>query len=276
MALADFDAETGRWTLYANTQGGWLVKNLIGPVFGTDPEKFRVVTPDVGGGFGMKLFLYAEHVLTCYAARKLGRPVKWAADRGEAFLSDTQGRDNLTLGELAIDADGKFIALRTRNISNMGAYLSTFAPFIPTFAGTGVLASVYGFKAIYAQRARRVHQHRAGRRLPRRRSSRKQLSGRAPGRCRGTRIGHRQSRAAPPQHGASRGDAALHPGWEKLRQRRFSVTCWTRPSNTWTRPAFRLARPLPRRRQAPRPRARLLPGSNGRRSHRTGRNPFRR
>ncbi len=149
-ALADFDAETGRWTLYANTQGGWLIKNLIGPVFGADPENFRVVTPDVGGGFGMKLFLYAEHVLTCYAARKLGRPVKWAADRGEAFLCDTQGRDNLTLGELAIDADGKFIALRTRNISNMGAYLSTFAPFIPTFAGTGVLASVYGFKAIYA------------------------------------------------------------------------------------------------------------------------------
>ena len=149
-ALADFDPATGRWTLYANTQGGWLVKNLIGPLFGTDPEKFRIITPDVGGGFGMKLFLYAEHVLTCYAARKLGRPVKWAAERGEAFLCDTQGRDNLTLGELAIDADGKFLALRTRNVSNMGAYLSTFAPYIPTYAGTGVLSSVYGFKAIYA------------------------------------------------------------------------------------------------------------------------------
>jgi carbon-monoxide dehydrogenase large subunit len=149
-ALADFDSTTGRWTLYANTQGGWLIKNLIGPLFGTDPEKFRIVTPDVGGGFGMKLFLYAEHVLTCFATRKLGRPVKWAADRGEAFLCDTQGRDNLTLGELAIDADGKFLALRTRNVSNMGAYLSTFAPYIPTYAGTGVLASVYGFKAIYA------------------------------------------------------------------------------------------------------------------------------
>jgi carbon-monoxide dehydrogenase large subunit len=109
-----------------------------------------VVTPDVGGGFGMKLFLYAEHVLTCYAARKLGQPVKWAADRGEAFLCDTQGRDNITLGELAIDADGKFLALRTRNVSNMGAYLSTFAPFIPTFAGTSVLSSIYGFQAIYA------------------------------------------------------------------------------------------------------------------------------
>jgi len=126
------------------------VKSLIGPVFNTDPEKFRVITPDVGGGFGMKLFLYAEHVLTCYAARKLGRPVKWVSERSEAFLADTQGRDNVTLGELAIDAEGKFLALRTRNISSMGAYLSNFAPFIPTFAGTSVLSSIYGFRAIYA------------------------------------------------------------------------------------------------------------------------------
>jgi carbon-monoxide dehydrogenase large subunit len=149
-AIADFDKATGRWTLYANTQGGWLLKNLIGPLFNSDPENFRIVTPDVGGGFGMKLFLYAEHVLTCFAARDLGRPVKWASDRAEAFLCDTQGRDNVTTGELAIDAQGKFVALRTRNISNMGAYLSTFAPYIPTYAGTSVLSSVYGFKAIHA------------------------------------------------------------------------------------------------------------------------------
>ncbi|MDR3537156.1 MAG: xanthine dehydrogenase family protein molybdopterin-binding subunit [Acetobacteraceae bacterium] len=149
-AVADYDAAAGRWTLYANTQGGWLVKNLIGPLFGTEPDRFRIITPDVGGGFGMKLFLYAEHVLTCYAARKLGQPVKWAAERSEAFVCDTQGRDNVTLGELAIDADGRFLALRTRNVANMGAYLSTFAPYIPTYAGTGVLSSIYGFKAIYA------------------------------------------------------------------------------------------------------------------------------
>ncbi|MEI7714133.1 MAG: xanthine dehydrogenase family protein molybdopterin-binding subunit, partial [Rhodospirillales bacterium] len=149
-AVAEYDTASSRWTLHANTQGGWLVKNLIGPVFGVDPEQFRVITPDVGGGFGMKLFLYAEHVLTCYAARKLGRPVKWAAERSEAFLCDTQGRDNITLGELAIDANGIFTALRTRNVANMGAYLSTFAPYIPTYAGTGVLSSIYGFKAIYA------------------------------------------------------------------------------------------------------------------------------
>jgi carbon-monoxide dehydrogenase large subunit len=148
-AVASF--ADGRFTLRTNTQGGWLLKRVLGEtVFKTGQPSFRVITPDVGGGFGMKLFVYAEHVLTCYAARKLGRPVKWASERSEAFLSDTHGRDNITLGEIALDKDGTFLALRTRNVANMGAYLSTFAPFIPTGAGTGVLASVYGFQAVYA------------------------------------------------------------------------------------------------------------------------------
>jgi carbon-monoxide dehydrogenase large subunit len=150
-ALAEYDAGSGRWTMQTNTQGGWLIKNLISEaVFKVAPDAFRVITPDVGGGFGMKLFLYAEHVLTCYAARKLGRPVKWASERSEAFLCDTQGRDNITLGEIAFDADNKMLALRTRNVANMGAYLSTFGPMIPTGAGTGVLASIYRFQAVYA------------------------------------------------------------------------------------------------------------------------------
>ena len=149
-AIADYDTSSGRWTLYANTQGGWLVKDLIRSVFGVPADRFRVLTPDVGGGFGMKLFLYAEHVMTCFAARKLGRPIKWAADRSEAFLCDTQGRDNITVGEVALDKDGQVLALRTRNVANMGAYLSTFAPYIPTVAGTGVLASVYRFQAVHA------------------------------------------------------------------------------------------------------------------------------
>ena len=107
-ALAEYDAATSRWTLRANTQGGWLLKAQLGPmIFGVENDAFRIITPDVGGGFGMKLFLYAEHVLVCYAARKLGAPVKWTSERSEAFLSDTQGRDNITLGELAIDAGGK-------------------------------------------------------------------------------------------------------------------------------------------------------------------------
>jgi len=150
-AVADYDAATGRWTLYTNTQGGWTIKSMLAQaIFKVPEDQFRIVTPDVGGGFGMKLFLYAEHALTCYAARRLGRPVRWISERSEAFLSDTHGRDNITQGEIALDKDGRFLAMRTRNIANMGAYLSNFAPFIPTMAGTKVLASVYNFQAIYA------------------------------------------------------------------------------------------------------------------------------
>ena len=148
---AEYDAASGRYTLHAGTQGSWLVKGLLAAnVLKTDPENIRVLTPDVGGGFGMKLYLYAEYALCALAAKQVGRPVKWTADRSEAFLSDTHGRDNITLGEIALDKDGRFLALRTRNHANMGAYLSTFAPFIPTGAGTKVLASVYGFQAIHA------------------------------------------------------------------------------------------------------------------------------
>jgi carbon-monoxide dehydrogenase large subunit len=143
--------EGGKLTLHTNTQGSWLVKNLLAKqVFNIPAEDVRVITPDVGGGFGMKLYLYAEHVLVAFAARQVGRPVKWTSERTEAFQSDTHGRDNITLGELALDKDGKFLAMRTKNYANMGAYLNTFAPFIPTGAGTKVLASVYGFEAIHA------------------------------------------------------------------------------------------------------------------------------
>ncbi len=150
-AVARYDAGTGRFTLTTNTPGVWLLKEqLANAVFHLPEDRFQVITPDVGGGFGMKLFLYSEHVLVCYAACKLGRPVKWTLERSEAFLSDTQRRDNVTEGELALGAVGRFLALRTRNLANMGAYLSNFAPFIPTMAGTKVLAGVYGFQAIYA------------------------------------------------------------------------------------------------------------------------------
>ncbi|MCS6854277.1 MAG: molybdopterin-dependent oxidoreductase, partial [Elioraea sp.] len=151
VAIGEYDASTERFTLHANTQGAWLVKRLLAEdVFHLPQERFRVVTNDVGGGFGMKLFVYPEHVMVLFAARALGRPVKWTSDRTEAFLSDTHGRDNITLGELALDSEGRFLALHTRTLANMGAYLSTFAPFIPTGAGTKVLASVYGFRAVYA------------------------------------------------------------------------------------------------------------------------------
>jgi len=149
-AVASYDAATERFTLHTCTQGSWLVRRLMAAeVFRLPEERFRVITPDVGGGFGMKLYLYPEHVMVTVAARELGRPVKWISDRSEAFLSDTHGRDNITTGELALDREGRFLALRTRTLSNMGAYLSTFAPFIPTGAGSKVLPSVYGFRAIH-------------------------------------------------------------------------------------------------------------------------------
>ncbi len=147
-ALGEYDGE--RFTLTTNTQGGWLVQDQLAQVvFKLPADRFRIVTPDVGGAFGMKAFLYHEQALVCFAARKLRRPVKWASDRGEAFQSDTHGRDHVTDGELALDAEGKFIAMRVRNIANMGAYLSNYAPYIPTLAGSTVLASIYGFKAVY-------------------------------------------------------------------------------------------------------------------------------
>ncbi|WP_270935032.1 xanthine dehydrogenase family protein molybdopterin-binding subunit [Falsiroseomonas oryzae] len=147
-AVAAWEGE--RLTLHTNTQGSWQVRGMLAKqVFNIPEESVRVLTPDVGGGFGMKLFLYPEHVLVCFAAKRVGRPVKWASERTEAFLSDTHGRDNITIGELALDANGKFLALRTKNWANMGAYLSNYAPFIPTGAGTKVLASVYGFQAIH-------------------------------------------------------------------------------------------------------------------------------
>ena len=150
--LGAYDAATERFTLHAGTQGSWAVKNILAEeVFKLPKERFRVVTHDVGGGFGMKIFLYPEYPLCLMAARRLGRPVRWASERTEAFLSDTQGRDNIWDGELALDADGRFLALRTTNTAGMGAYLSTYAPFIPTGAGTKVLASVYGFGAIHAR-----------------------------------------------------------------------------------------------------------------------------
>jgi carbon-monoxide dehydrogenase large subunit len=105
-ALGEYDKGTNRWTLSASTQGGWLLKNQLGPMFNVDKERIRIITPDVGGGFGMKAFLYAEQALVLYAARKLGRPVKWTSERSEAFIADTHGRDNLALGELALDKEG--------------------------------------------------------------------------------------------------------------------------------------------------------------------------
>jgi carbon-monoxide dehydrogenase large subunit len=150
-AVGDYDRKDERYTLYCSTQGSHLHQKLIAAQLGIDKSKLRVVTPDVGGGFGMKIFMYSEYPLVLMAAKRLGRPVKWVADRSDAFVSDTQGRDNLTEAELALDKDGRFLAVRHTTLANMGAYLSTFAPFIPTTAGTRILPTVYSAPVVYTQ-----------------------------------------------------------------------------------------------------------------------------
>jgi len=148
-ALGLWEPGEERWSLWSSTQGSHFVRKLLSAQIETPENRIRVVTPDVGGGFGMKLFLYPEHGMVLFAAKRLGRPVKWTGERSDAFMTDTHGRDNLTRARLALDADGHFLALRVDTIANLGAYLSNYGPFIPTFAGTAMLAGVYRTPAIY-------------------------------------------------------------------------------------------------------------------------------
>ncbi|HZX96033.1 MAG TPA: xanthine dehydrogenase family protein molybdopterin-binding subunit, partial [Myxococcales bacterium] len=151
-ANGHFDDVEERYTLYTTSQNPHLTRLLMGAFTLKVPEhKLRVVAPDVGGGFGSKIFHYAEELLVLWASKKVGHPVKWTSDRSEAFLSDAHGRDHVTHAELAVNADGKFRALRVRTLANMGAYLSTFAPAIPTYLYGTLLAGTYTTPAIYVE-----------------------------------------------------------------------------------------------------------------------------
>jgi carbon-monoxide dehydrogenase large subunit len=152
-AIAVHDASAESYTLYASSQGAHLLKEILcGAILPkADPAKIRVVTPDVGGGFGMKIFLYPEYVMLLWAARRTGRPVRWVAERSEGFLSDTHGRDNLTHAALALDGDGRFLGIRVATLANLGAYLSNFGPFIPTEAGKGMHVGVYAIPAAHVE-----------------------------------------------------------------------------------------------------------------------------
>ena len=149
-ALGHFDVKEDRYHLYTSSQGAHSIQGLLTEALNEKAEKFHVVTPDVGGGFGMKLFLYREYALVLWAAKKVGRPVKWTSDRQEAFLSDTQGRDHVSKARLAMAKDGTFLGLKVHTVANLGAYLSNYGPFIPTMAGTGMLAGLYSTPAIHA------------------------------------------------------------------------------------------------------------------------------
>jgi aerobic carbon-monoxide dehydrogenase large subunit len=151
-AIGEFDRATGDYTLYTTSQNPHVIRLLMGAFVLHIPEaKLRVVAPDVGGGFGSKIYHYAEEAIVTWAAGKLRRPVKWTAERSESFMSDAHGRDHVTHVELALDADAKFLALKVSTIANMGAYLSTFAPCIPTYLYGTLLAGTYTTPAIYVE-----------------------------------------------------------------------------------------------------------------------------
>ncbi len=150
--IGEYDAARDSYTLYGTTQGPHLIRLLLSlNTLKVPEERLRVVAPDVGGGFGMKIYHYPEEAIVLWAARRVGRPVKWTADRSESFLSDTYGRDHLTTAELALDGDGRFIGLRVKTAANMGAYLSTFASAIPTFFYANPLPGPYALRAVHVE-----------------------------------------------------------------------------------------------------------------------------
>ncbi|MBC7165187.1 MAG: xanthine dehydrogenase family protein molybdopterin-binding subunit [Roseovarius sp.] len=150
VAVADYNRSTGDYTLYTTSQNPHVIRLLMGAfVLGIPEHKLRVVAPDVGGGFGSKIFHYAEEAFCTFAAKALNRPVKWTSSRSEAFMSDAHGRDHVTRIELALDADNNFTALRTETHANMGAYLSTFAPSVPTWLHGTLMAGNYKTPLIY-------------------------------------------------------------------------------------------------------------------------------
>ena len=151
-AIGEYDRGTGEYTLYTTSQNPHVIRLLMGAFVLHLPEhKLKVVAPDVGGGFGSKIYHYAEEALVTWASAKVGKPVKWTAERSESFISDAQGRDHVTHAELALDKDGKFLALKVSTVANMGGYLSTFAPAIPTYLYATLLAGTYTTPAVYCE-----------------------------------------------------------------------------------------------------------------------------
>src|SRR5882672_11155028 len=151
-ANASYSRADQSYTLYVANQNPHVERLLMTAfVLGLPEHKVRVIAPDVGGGFGSKIYLYAEETALVWASKKIGRPIKWTAERSESFVTDAHGRDHVTKAELALDKDGRFLALRVHTTANMGAYLSTFASCIPTILYATLLAGQYTTPAIYCE-----------------------------------------------------------------------------------------------------------------------------
>jgi carbon-monoxide dehydrogenase large subunit len=157
-AVGEYDPKSGRFTLNTGSQGVHGMRDAIAePTLKISPDSLRVVTQDVGGGFGTKSVVYREYPLVLEAAKRLGRRVGWLADRSEHFVGDAQGRDNVTTAEMALDSEGRFLALRVDILGNLGAYLSLFAPYIP-WLGASMATGPYHIDALHA-RVRGVYTH---------------------------------------------------------------------------------------------------------------------
>ena len=150
-ALATYARSDDSFTLYVTSQNPHVERLLMTGVLGIPEHKLRVIAPDVGGGFGSKIFLYAEETVITWAAKLVNRPIKWTAERAESFMTDAHGRDHVTTAELALDKDGKFLAMRVMTTANLGAYLSTFASSVPTILYATLLAGQYTTPAIYCE-----------------------------------------------------------------------------------------------------------------------------
>ncbi len=148
--IGEFDVGSDLMTLHVTSQNPHVLRLILAAfIFGIPEHKIRVVAPDVGGGFGSKIFCYSEEIAVIWAAKQLGRPVKWTAERSESFLGDAHGRDHVTVAELALDRSGKAVGLRVDTIANMGAYLSTFATSVPTYLYATLLAGQYTTPVIH-------------------------------------------------------------------------------------------------------------------------------
>jgi carbon-monoxide dehydrogenase large subunit len=151
-AIGEYDSGRDEYTLYTTTQNPHVIRMLMGAfVLGIPEHKLRVIASDVGGGFGSKIFHYAEEAIVTWASKRVNRPVKWTADRSESFMSDAHGRDHISHAELALSKDGDFLGLRVQTKANLGAYLSTFAPSVPTYLYATLLAGNYKTPAIYCE-----------------------------------------------------------------------------------------------------------------------------
>jgi len=150
VAIGDYDRANDFYTIYAASQNPHGLRMELSHIFHVPENQIRVISPDVGGGFGSKIFVYPEEVAVAWLARTLERPVKWTAERNESFMTDSHGRDHISDAEMAFDANGRIVGLRVRTVANLGAHLSLFAPAIPTYLYGTLLSGQYRIPAIHA------------------------------------------------------------------------------------------------------------------------------